>query len=78
MVKRLLIRAREKIQFRKRAKLEKIVAKAREKGSIANDDVEKLLRVSDATATRYLAELVKSGRLHAVGRTSGRRYTPAP
>ena len=38
---------------------------------ITNDEVEKLLHVSDATATRYLSELEKRGKLKQVG-TTGR------
>ena len=74
----LLIKAREKIQFRKRAKLEKIMAAASSKASqagsgessragITNDEVQKLLRVSDKTAERYLGQLVKQGRLRRAG-----------
>ncbi|MEK7189205.1 MAG: hypothetical protein AAB671_01750, partial [Patescibacteria group bacterium] len=74
----LLSRARAKIKSRKSAKLEKIAAYAREKGGITNDQAQKLLRVSDATATRHLSQLVREGRLRASGRTSGRRYTPVP
>lgn len=71
-----LQRAREKIQFRKKAKLEKIMALAVKKRSITNDDIEKLLRVSDATATRYCAELVRQGRLKRAGSTSDIQYEP--
>lgn len=71
-----LARALESIQFRKRAKLDKILKLAAEKHSIANDQVEKLLRVSDATATRYLAQLVKEGRLQKIGKESQTRYEP--
>ncbi len=39
------------------------------KGTIANKDVEKLLGVADATATRYLDELEKKGLLRQVGDT---------
>jgi len=39
------------------------------KGTITNKDVEKLLGVSDATATRYLDELEKKGLLRQVGDT---------
>ncbi|OJI06270.1 hypothetical protein BK004_04735 [bacterium CG10_46_32] len=77
-IQRLLAKAKEKIQFRKQAKLEKIMVFAKAQGSVTNDQAQKLLRVSDATATRYLAQLVKTGRLRpvkAVGR--GARYTPA-
>lgn len=71
-----LQRAREKIQFRKRTKLEKIMALAAKKRSITNDDIEKLLRVSDATATRYLAELVRQGRLKPSGVRGSAKYEP--
>lgn len=72
----LLTRALDAIQFRKKAKLDKIVAFAAQRRSIQNDDVQKLLRVSDATATRYLAELVKQGRLKMVGNPKNARYEP--
>lgn len=71
-----LTKALETIQFRKRAKLEKIIKLAMEKRSITNDQVEKLLRVSDATATRYLSQLVKDGRLRRVGHQAQPRYEP--
>ncbi len=84
-LKSLLQKAKEKIQFRKRAKLEKIMAAASNKASqvgsgeasrtgITNNDVQKLLRCSDATATRYLSELVKQGRLRRVGEKKGIFY----
>jgi len=38
---------------------------------ITNNDVESLLKVSDATATRYLDELEKEGRIQQIG-TKGR------
>ncbi|MDP4001734.1 MAG: hypothetical protein Q8P69_01670 [bacterium] len=83
-LKSFLGKAMEKIQFRKRAKLAKIVKMVQEKRSfeqaqdksITNDDVQKFLRVSDATATRYLSELVRQGKLRRVGTTSGTRYEP--
>jgi len=39
------------------------------KDKVCNDDIQKLLSVSDATAERYLNELEKSGVLRQVGRT---------
>ncbi len=45
-----------------------------EKKSITNDQVEKLLHVSDATATRYLAQLVKDGKLKRIGKDGSSRY----
>ena len=66
-IKSRLGQAFEAIRFRKRAKLDKILALAAKKDRIKNDDVEKLLRVSDSTAQRYLGQLVKEGRLRRVG-----------
>ena len=62
------------IQFRRQARLEKIMALAEKKGSIGNDDVEKLLRVSDSTATRYLFALVRDGKLKQTGVPQAQRY----
>lgn len=36
---------------------------------ITNDDIQKLLGVSDASATRYLDELEKEGKIRQVGAT---------
>lgn len=50
-------------------------AKASEgRGKVANDDIENLLGVSDATVTRYLDELEKEGRIRQVGRTGRHVY----
>lgn len=57
----------EKRLAKKQARLEKIVELARARYSITNNDVQILLGVSDATATRYLEELVKTGRLQRKG-----------
>lgn len=70
----LLEKAREKIRLRKQKRLEKILELARKKGEITNDDVEKLLHVSDATATRYLSQLVKEGKLLRVGPPEKAKY----
>jgi predicted HTH transcriptional regulator len=43
-------------------------------GTVTNDQVEKLLLVSDATAERYLAEFEKEGTIVQVGQT-GRSVT---
>ena len=72
----LLKKAAEKIQFRKRQKLDKIVLLAKTKGRLTNNDVEKLLRVSDATATRYLGQLVGAGRLRRLNHPSQSVYEP--
>jgi len=65
----LLVKARATIQDRKRKKLEKIMEALNTKGKITNDEVEKLLHVSDATATRYLSALEKEGKIQQVGKT---------
>ena len=70
----LLIKAQAKIQFNKQKKLEKIVVLAQKKKMITNDDVQKLLYVSDATATRYLVKLVQQGRLMRAGNPRDAKY----
>jgi len=52
---------------------QKILKLLEEKGKIANDDVQDLLSVSDATATRYLQELETAGKIKQVGQEG--RYT---
>lgn len=64
-----MVKARATIQERRRKKLEKILEALAVKGKITNDEVEKLLRVSDATATRYLSTLEKEGKIQQVGKT---------
>jgi hypothetical protein len=65
----LLVMARNAIQFRKRKKLDKIMSLFLENSKITNDEVEKLLHVSDATATRYLSQLEKEGKVKQNGKT---------
>lgn len=66
----------EKKRAKKREGLEKIVVLAQKKRSITNNDVELLLHVTDATATWYLVELVKAGRLKRTGVRAGTTYQP--
>lgn len=73
-IKSLLIKAQAKIQFNKQKKLDKLIQLAQKKGIITNDDVQKLLYVSDATATRYLVKLVQQGRLTRVGSARDAKY----
>ena len=56
-------RARAAIQFRKRKKLDRIMSLFLKQSKITNDEVEKFLHVSDATATRYLEALEKEGKI---------------
>ncbi len=63
----LFAKAREKLQFRKRKKLDRILAEVTKKGKITNNEVEKLLRISDKTADRYLSQLIKEGKIKTNG-----------
>ncbi len=63
----LLAKARDIIQFHKRKKLDKIMSLFLKKATISNDEVEKLLHISDATATRYLKQLEKEGKVRRQG-----------
>ena len=67
--RQLLISARNAIQFRKRKKLDKVMSLFLKHSKITNDEVEKFLHVSDATATRYLSELEKEGKIKQNGKT---------
>ena len=65
----LLILARNAMQFRKRKKLDRVMTLFLKQSKITNDEVEKFLHVSDATATRYLSQLEKEGKIKQNGRT---------
>ncbi len=67
----LLQKANATKLLRKEKKLLKVMTLFEDKPEITNDDVEKLLHVSDSTATRYLDELEKRGRITQRG-TTGR------
>lgn len=73
-IKNLLLKAQAKIQFNKQKKLDKLIQLAQKKQIITNDDVQKLLLVSDATATRYLVKLVQQGCLARVGSPRDAKY----
>src|SRR3989344_5591091 len=68
-VREILAKAQQVIQFRKRKKLDKIMTLFLKQSKITNDEVEKFLHVSDATATRYLSQLEKEGRIKQNGKT---------
>jgi predicted HTH transcriptional regulator len=63
--------AQATIQLRIQKKLVKVMTLFASQTEITNDEVEKLLHVSDVTATRYLAELEKRDKIRQVG-TTGR------
>ncbi len=69
IVQKLLIKARAKIQERKRKKLDKIMTIFEAKPQITNKDIQKLLRISSATAVRYLDILESENRIKQVGNT---------
>jgi hypothetical protein len=69
LARELLIKARNAIQFRKRKKLDKVMTMFLKKSKITNDEVEKFLHVSDATAERYLNTLEKENKIKQVGKT---------
>ncbi len=56
-------------QEKKREKIDKILDLFAKQTNLTNDEVEKLLHVSDATATRYLETLEKEGKIKQVGKT---------
>lgn len=63
----------EKLDLRKKKRLEKIIEFLNKNQKIANDEVEKLLHVSDSTATRYLDILERENKIKQVGKTG--KYT---
>ena len=65
----LLNKARFAIQTRKRKKLDHIMTLFAKRTNITNDEVEKFLHVSDATATRYLEILEKENKIKQSGKT---------
>ncbi|MEI7765465.1 MAG: hypothetical protein WCI93_02660 [bacterium] len=65
----LLNKAKLAIQYRKRKKLDKIMTLFLKHPKITNDEVEKFLHVSDATAERYLNILEKENKIKQIGKT---------
>ena len=58
-------------------RLEKIVVEVRTRGKITNREAVALLRVSQATAARYLRELVSRGKLQKMERGRSVTYSSA-
>ena len=69
LARELLIKARSAIQFRKRKKLDRVMTLFLKQSKITNDEVEKLLHVSDKTAERYLNILEKENKIKQIGKT---------
>ena len=55
-------------------KLEQLITQKTSSDKITNDEVQKLLNVSDATAERYLNELEKQGKISQIGGTGYQVY----
>lgn len=68
-IREFLSQALSAIQFRKRKKLERIMSMFLKQTKITNDEVEKFLHVSDATAERYLNILEKENKIKQTGKT---------
>jgi hypothetical protein len=73
-IRALLAKANAKLHSNRQKKLDNLMLMAQKKRIITNDDVQKLLRVSDATATRYLVKLVEQGRLARAGNPRDAKY----
>jgi hypothetical protein len=69
LVRDLLNQARQVIQSRKQKKIDRVMDLFAKRTNITNDEVEKFLYVSDATATRYLEILEKKNKIRQSGKT---------
>lgn len=65
--KKGLERVNQKRSEAKEKGKERILEHLKTNNRITNDEVEKMLSVSDATATRYLEELESEGKLRQIG-----------
>jgi len=75
-IRTLLAKANAKIQSKRQKKLELLMQSVSKKGKIDNREVQKLLRISDKTAERYLNKLVSQGRLKRSGAGRDVIYIP--
>lgn len=71
----ILQHARAAVQERTEKRLEKILQATQRAGQITNDGVEELFCISDRTASAYLSQLTKSGRLQRHGSGRSTYYT---
>lgn len=62
------------VRIRRAKQKKQVLGLFASKDKIVNDDVEKLLGVSDATTTRILDELEADGLIEAKGKTSSSYY----
>ena len=75
-IRALLAKANAKIQSKRQKKLDLLMQSALKKGKIDNREAQKLLRISDKTAERYLNKLVTQGRLKRSGAGRDVIYIP--
>ena len=75
-LKSMLTAANTKRRTRVEDNMNKIVKYAREIQKITNDDVERLIKVSDRQALRYLKKLVNQGKLIRFGVKKNTFYKP--
>ncbi|MFH1201229.1 MAG: hypothetical protein V1484_02825 [bacterium] len=68
-MRELQVKEQLAIKNKKRKKLDLLMTLFLKKSKITNDEVEKFLHVSDATATRYLSILEKEGKIKQNGKT---------
>ncbi|OGD66756.1 hypothetical protein A2442_01375 [Candidatus Campbellbacteria bacterium RIFOXYC2_FULL_35_25] len=79
LIQNLLTKARAKIQERKNKKLNKIMSLFESNSNISNSDVQKLLRTTKRSATRYLNILEKEQKIIQVGNAGrGVKYIKKP
>ena len=62
-----LTRAWQARTEKKEENKKRILEKLQEAGKITNDEAQKLLDIADSTATNYLEELEKGGKIEQVG-----------
>ncbi|MFA6529226.1 MAG: hypothetical protein WCT46_06875 [Candidatus Gracilibacteria bacterium] len=68
-MRELQVKEQLAIKNKKRKKLDLVMTLFLKQSKITNDEVEKFLHVSDATATRYLSILKKENKIKQVGKT---------
>ena len=64
----------KKQSFEKKDNLKKITKFVKDKGKVSNDDVERICKVSNTSAWRYLEELENMGELRQVGESGQSVY----
>jgi len=62
-MRELQVKEQLAIKNKKQKKIDGVMVLLSKKSKITNDEVEKFLHVSDATATRYLSQLEKEGKI---------------